>query len=242
MQTSIYKKLLSALVIIAAVLPFSSSADATSKPAQFGDALNQLTTKVNLPDTFSGGFTTIAVYCQTDVTASGALSNTLCFENTNVANLASQTLNALEGASFIPAEINSQPVAVRMQFRVVYSRSGDQPDIVMLPNLGTLQTQYGVGYFAPQELLAPSGWFQKYAANSWATGKAFFDDGRLTRVIGTVKTNGSVDSVSTLDARGRGKRDADFIEKTLKNTQFVPGVVDGKTTEMHYVAVLNYAK
>jgi hypothetical protein len=241
MQTTFYKKLFSALMVIAAVMPFSSSAN-TYKPAQFGDAVNQLTSKVNLPDSFGGGFTTIAVYCQTDVAVSGALSDTLCYEKTAIANLKQQTLDALDGVSFIPAQIDNQAVAVRMQFRVVYSRSGDQPDILMLPNLGTLQTQHGYDYFAPQERLDQKSWHEKYADNPWAQGKPFFNDGQLTRVIGTVKINGDVASVSTLEARGRGKRDADFIETALKQTRFIPGVVNNQVTEMHYVAVLNYSK
>ena len=241
MQTTLYKKMLSALTIIAAVLPFSSSAE-TYTPAQFGDAINQLTTKVNLPDAFEGGFTTIAVYCQTDVAVTGLISNTLCYQDNDVADLRQQTLAALERASFIPAQVASQTVPVRVQFRVVYSRSGDQPAILMLPNLGTLQAQHGYDYVAPQERLDQQDWFSKYSENSWAQGKAFFNKGRLTRVIGTVKTNGDVASVSTLDARGKGKRDADVIETALKQTKFIPGIVNDQVTEMHYVAVLNYAK
>ena len=241
MHSTLYKKILSALVIIAAVLPFSSSAE-VYQPAQFGDAINQLTSKVNLPDAFEGGFTTIAVYCQTDVAATGMTSNTLCYQNNNIADLRQQTIAALAGAAFTPARIDNQAVPVRVQFRVVYSRSGDQPDILLLPNLGTLQSQYGHDYFAPQERLDQKDWFAKYSENTWAQGKPFFDEGTLTRVIGTVKVTGDVASVSTLDARGKGKRDANVIETALKQTRFIPGVVNNQITEMHYVAVLNYAE
>lgn len=242
MQITIYKNLTRLLIALSAAFSFSSSADTSYIPAQFGNALNQLTAKVNLPEAFAGGHTTIAVYCQSDIAASGILSNTLCYENTGTANLEAQTLNALENAAFIPAQVDNQAVPVRMQYRVIYSRTGDQPAIVMLPNLGTLQGQHGYEYVAPQERLDEPSWFQKYSANHWARGKPFFNDGRLTRVIGTVKTDGTVASVSTLDAQGRGKRDADFIESALKQAQFIPGVVNGVITEMHYVAVLNYAR
>ena len=237
--TKIYKKLFGSLLIVAASLPFMSNAD-TTQPAQFGDAINQLSSKVTLPDVFQGGFKTVAVYCQTDVAATGLTGGTLCYEQSDVADLKQQTLNALEGVSFIPAEVNGQAVPVRVQFRVVYSRTGDQPDIMLLPNLGTLQSQYGHDYFAPQERLDQKDWYSKYAANSWAKGKPFFNAGDLTRVIGTVKVDGEIASVSALDARGRSKRDAGVIETALKQTKFIPGVVDNKITEMHYVAVLNY--
>jgi hypothetical protein len=241
MQTNPYKKLLSALVTIAAILPFSSVAE-TYQPARFGDAVTHLSSQINLPDAFEGEPATVAVNCQTDVGTTGNLSNTLCYQSKKIANLKQQTLDALEDASFIPAQVNGQAVPVRMQFRVVYSRSGEQPDIVMLPNLGTLQSQHGYDYFAPQERLDSGGWYEKYAENVWADGKPFFDKGNFTRVIGTVKINGDVVSVSTLSARGKGKRDASFIEKVLKEARFIPGIVNNQPTEMHYVAILNYAK
>lgn len=241
MHITYYKKILSALAIIAAVLPFSSSAE-VYRPAQFGDSLNQLTANVSLPDTFEGGFTTLAVYCQADVAETGITSNILCYENNSIADLRQQTINALTGATFIPASVDGTVVPVRMQFRVVYSRTGDQPDIMMLPNLGTLQSQYGHEYFAPQERLDQKDWFTRYAENSWAQGKPFFGEGALTRVIGTVKVNGDVTSVSTLEGRGKGKRDAGFIETALKKSRFIPGLVNNQLTDMHYIAVLNYAQ
>src|SRR5690606_27554168 len=66
--TKIYKKLFGSLLIVVASLPLISSA-ATTQPAQFGDAINELSSKVTLPDVFQGGFKTVAVYCQTDVAA-----------------------------------------------------------------------------------------------------------------------------------------------------------------------------
>lgn len=242
MQTTTYKKLLSSLAFIAlASLPFSSSAEALYKPAQFGGTADQLSDKVTLPEAFKNAAKTVALYCQTDVTVTGLTQNTLCYEATKT-NLKQETLSALDGATFIPAEANGQTVPVRVQFRVVYSSTGDQPKVLLLPNLGTLQSQYGPRYFAPQERLDNKGWYEKYAENSWANAKPFFNGDRLTRVIGTVKTDGSVDSVSALDARGKAKRDADAIGDALKDTRFIPGVVDDKTTEMHYVAVVNYAE
>lgn len=223
-------------------LPVFSSAEVSARPAGFGDALDVLSESVQLPQSFEGGHTTLAVYCQTDVATSGDLSNTHCYQHPKIADLEQQTEKALDKATFKPAEADSKTIPVRMQFRVVYSRSGDQPEIVLLPNLGTLQAQYGVDYFAPQERLDQADWFAQYTKNNWAKGEAFFDDGRLTRVMGVVSTTGEVGQVSTLDARGSGKRDAGFIEEALKQSQFIPGFVKDQPTEMHYVAVLNYAK
>lgn len=241
MQRRPLNNLIKSLVLIGLGLPMLSSAEASAKPARFGDALNVLTAKVTLPIEFEGGHKTLAVYCQTDVQESGQLANTQCYQKPRVANLQQQTMEALAGATFEPATIDGAAIPVRMQFRVVYSRSGDQPDIVLLPNLGTLQNEHGVSYFAPQERLDQTPWYQQYAQNDWAKGQAFFADGRLTRVMGVVSPTGEVAKVDTLDARGSGKRDANFVEGALKQSRFIPGFVADQPTEMHYVAVLHYA-
>ena len=153
MQRRSINNVIKSLVLICVGLPMLSSAEASAKPARFGDALSELTATVTLPAEFEGGHKTLAVYCQTDVSISGDLDNIQCYQHPKIANLEQQTVSALEKSTFEPAEIDGKTVPVRMQFRVVYSRSGDQPDIVLLPNLGTLQNQHGVSYFAPQERL-----------------------------------------------------------------------------------------
>lgn len=239
LKTAVYKKILGSFTLIAVTLSVAN-VHAHYKPADFGDAVEQLASKVSLPAELNDHKLTVAIYCQADIPVSGTLSNPVCFESTGSA-LEQQTVDALREVTFTPAENNGQAVPVRMQFRIIYSRSGDQPDIVMLPNLGTLQTQHGYDYFAPQERLDHSTWYESYSATN-GVGKVFFDKGRLTRVLATVKADGSVESVSTLDARGSGKRDAATIEKTLKASAFIPGFVKGNAVEMHYVAVLNYQK
>lgn len=241
-MTILIKSLVRTFTLFVAGWSLSVSAQSAVNPAQFGDALQQIAAQVNLPSQFEGGHKAIAVYCQTDVLVTGALQSTECYEYTNVADLKQQTLKALQGATFEPATVNGEAVPVRMQFRVVYSPSADQPDVVMLPNLGTLQKEHGVDYFAPQERLDQPTWYESYAKNSWAEGRPFFNEGRLTRVMGSVTTEGKVERVDTLEARGRGKRDAQYIEAALPNSQFIPGFVNDTPTKMHYVAVLNYAQ
>jgi len=239
LKIAVYKKIVSSFTLIAAALS-ATCAHAQYKPAEFGDAVEQLAGIVGLPVDLSNRKSTISVYCQADIPISGALTNSLCFESSG-SFLERQTVKALQEITFIPAENDGRAVPVRMQFRVIYSGSDDQPDIVLLPNLGTLQSQSGYDYFAPQERLYHSTWYESYRATN-GPGKVSFDTGRLTRVLATVKVDGSVESVSTLDARGSARRDAAIVEKTLQASAFIPGFVKGQAVEMHYVAVLNYQK
>ncbi|BFM22145.1 hypothetical protein R50076_31940 [Gilvimarinus japonicus] len=240
MKTLLTNKVLGSLAILAVVLPFSSSASSMYQPAQFGDAVDQVSQKVVIPEQMRQEQRTISVYCQADIAATGVTSNVSCFDKAAYDDLQGQTQRAIEGLSFAPAQVDGTAVPVRMGFRVVYSRNDSQPNVVMLPNLGTLQREYGVSYVAPQERLDQADWYSAYAADGNANGKPFFNEGQLARVVGEVNADGEVSSVKTVEARGRTRRDAKVVEGALKNSRFIPGFVGDDAVNMHYIAVLNY--
>jgi hypothetical protein len=210
-------------------------------PASFGNALETLQSKITLPQTFGEGVQTVAVYCQADVLTTGDVSKVNCYENSSLVSMQGLTQSALSSANFTPASIDGTSVPVRMQFRVVYSLSGTQEKILLLPNLGTLQAKYGVNYIAPQERLDKSDWYLQYSTKNHGDGKLFFaDTTKLTRIMANVKIDGDVESVSTIEAANRRTADANQIESGLKRTAFIPGFVENKPTAMHYIAVVNY--
>ena len=240
MKTLLTNKVLGSLAILAVVLPFSSSASSMYQPAQFGDVVDQVSQKVIIPAEMAADQRTISVYCQADIAASGVASNVSCFDKAAYDDLQGQTQRAIEGLSFSPAQVDGATVPVRMTFRVVYSRNDNQPNVVMLPNLGTLQREYGVSYVAPQERLGGDDWYSAYVADGRTEGKAFFNNGRLARVVGNVSANGEVQGVRTIEASGRARQDAKVVESALKKSSFIPGFVDNKAISMSYIAVLNY--
>lgn len=211
-------------------------------PAKFGDTEATLTKQITLPASFGEGVKTVSVYCQADVLTTGDLNNVTCYENSPQVSMQVSTETALKSATFTPASIDGQKVPVRMQFRVVYSLTGTQAPIVLLPNLGTLQAQYGVNYYAPQERLDKGDWYVQYSSKARGDAKPFFADSKVTRIMANVEASGAVESVNTIEAAARKKADADTIEGALKKTRFIPGFVDNKATSMHYIAVVNYQK
>jgi hypothetical protein len=239
MTSKFVKKIISSIAYIAAIVPLTSLADAYG-PARFGNAESILTQQVTLPSSFGEGVKTVAVYCQVDVMTTGNLNNVSCYENRPLVSMQTLTESALRSATFEPATIDGTAVPVRMQMRVVYSLAGTQAPIVLLPNLGTLQAQYGTHYYAPQERLDKSNWYLEYSAKSRSEGKLFFATGKLTRIMANVEANGGVESVSTLEAANRRKADAEQIEAGLKRTHFIPGFVENQPKAMHYIAVVNY--
>lgn len=238
MKTLLTNKMLGSLAILAVVLPFSSSASSMYQPAQFGDAVNQVAEKVVIPESMATDNRTISVYCQADIATSGVASNVTCFEKAGYDDLQGQTERAIDGLAFSPAKVDGKAVPVRMTFRVVYSRNDTQPNVVMLPNMGTLQREYGVSYFAPQERLDNTDWYSSYADRG--QGRRFFSEGQLARILANVNADGAIENVQTIEARGRARRDARIIENALKDSRFIPGFVGNTPVDMHYIAVVNY--
>ncbi|QEY14540.1 hypothetical protein D0C16_00220 [Cellvibrio sp. KY-GH-1] len=241
MTNIILKKLIRSLAILAAAAPFASYATAYT-PAKFGNAVDTLGKQITLPASFGEGVKTVAVYCQADILTSGTINAVTCYENSPLVSMQNVTESALKSATFEPATIDGKAVPVRMQLRVVYSLGGTQAPIVLLPNLGTLQAQYGTNYYAPQERLDTSDWYANYTTKEHGDGKLFFAEGKTTRVMANIETDGKVETVSTIEAALRKQADAANIESSLKKSRFIPGFVENKPTAMHYIAVVNYQK
>lgn len=241
MTNNILKKMIRSLVMLAAIAPFASYAAAYT-PAKFGTAEETLSKQVTLPTSFGEGVRTVAVYCQADIMTSGNINAVTCYENSPLVSMQKVTESALKSATFTPATIDGNAVPVRMQLRVVYSLGGTQAPIVLLPNLGTLQAQYGTHYYAPQERLDTSDWYANYTTKEHGDGKLFFAEGKMTRVMATVEADGKVETVSTIEAALRKQADATNIENSLKKSKFIPGFVQDTPTAMHYIAVVNYKK
>ncbi|OZY85661.1 hypothetical protein CBP51_00990 [Cellvibrio mixtus] len=241
MTNNILKKMIRSLVMLAAIAPFASYAAAYT-PAKFGNAEETLSKQVTLPTSFGEGVRTVAVYCQADIMTSGNINAVTCYENSPLVSMQKVTESALKSATFTPATIDGNAVPVRMQLRVVYSLGGTQAPIVLLPNLGTLQAQYGTHYYAPQERLDTSDWYANYTTKEHGDGKLFFAEGKMTRVMATIEADGKVETVSTIEAALRKQADATSIENSLKKSKFIPGFVQDTPTAMHYIAVVNYKK
>lgn len=241
MTTKILTKLIRSLAILAAATPLAGYATAYT-PANFGNATQILSQNITLPLSFGEGVKTVAVYCQADVMTTGNIIAVNCYENSPLVSMQKATESALKSATFEPATIDGKAVPVRMQMRVVYSLGGTQAPIVLLPNLGTLQSQFGTHYFAPQERLDTRDWYTHYSTKERGDGKLFFAEGKNTRIMANIESNGKVETVTTIEAALRKQADAANIESALKKSKFIPGFVENKATAMHYIAVVNYAK
>jgi hypothetical protein len=235
------KALIFSLALMTGLAPLTTIAS-TYTPATFGNSIETLARQITLPASLGEKTKTVAVYCQADVLTSGNINAVTCYENNPTVSMQKITESALRSARFEPAKIDGAAVPVRMQLRVIYSVSGTQAPIVLLPNLGTLQEKYGADYYAPQERLDTGDWYAHYAANERADGKLFFAKGKTTRVMADVQVNGTVETVSTLETALRKQGDVNTIESALRKSRFIPGFVANEPKAMQYVAVVSYQK
>lgn len=211
------------------------------QPAGFGaDTLNYLEAAV-APPALNDDVPVAAVYCQADVGADGLTRNVSCYEREGFTQLRDQVEQAMATRQFTAAQVDGEPVPVRMVFRVIYANLDGQPPIMLLPNLGHMQGDFGHQYFAPQERLDDRNWYSLYRKNDWSEGQPFFsDEGELTRVLAWVNDSGRVTSARSLESHSEHRRDANAVEKALEASRFIPGMANGKPEKMRYVAVLHY--
>lgn len=186
----------------------------------------------------SGG--SAVLYCQSDLDALGGIQRTSCFDKDQNDGLVSSAEAVLSKLSFTQAKVNDKAVPVRVSYRIGVNQAKDGYQVVLIPNLGSMQDRYGRDYVAPQERLDVSDWYGRYNKASWVNGQSFLGHGTMSRVAATVNEKGKTELVRTMDDQRAYKRDANIVKNAVKKSRFIPGFVDGRPVPMGYLAVVNY--
>jgi hypothetical protein len=102
------------------------------------------------------------LFCQVVIDAHGKArddQSTHCFGNlANDLTRARDLRGKILKSEFAPAQIDGEPVEVYASFRVSFSPNGKACEISVYPNFGTQQDEFGLDYFAPQEIYTHGGW------------------------------------------------------------------------------------
>lgn len=175
------------------------------------------------------------VYCRADIMIDGKANTVSCFNKTNP-SLAVALESSITDLPFTAATVEEEAVPVRMSFRVVL----EQDSAKLLPNLGTMQADYGLNYFAPQERLDLADWHDAYLKLSWERGRGFLGSGQNSRIAVLVDKQGNAASVRTMKISKRHVRDANIVENALEKSRFIPGTKDGEIVSMAYIVAINY--
>ena len=227
-------------LVLASLLALSFSASAEELPfksAEFSFLGDELLAAVDSSKVSKSGD---VLYCRADISVEGKAERTNCYGKTSSVELVVDTEQALHDVAFSPAEVEGERVPVRMSFRVAYTPIEDAIIVSLIPNLGTMQSQYGRNYIAPQERLDVSDWYERYTESSWVEGKEFLGDGDMSRVAATIDHRGKPSRMHTLSAKRAHERDADIVKRTLKSSRFIPGVANGRVVPMDYMVAVHY--
>ena len=209
-------------------------------PANFGFTGDQLVAKIDRSSLGKTDVSLAVAYCQSDIDRAGTAQRIGCYDSSAIQGLSLATERAIKSLSFTPAQVAREAVPVRMRFRIAYLISEQRISAELIPNLGSMQAQYGRDYIAPQERLDVSDWYARYSRHSLINGDDFMGAGDIAQVVATVKPDGSPEVVRALKTDPAYKRDANIVKNFLKRSRFIPGFVKGKPVPMGYMAIVNY--
>lgn len=230
------QKLSFASILVALPL-LSNAGNLPFKSADFAFEGQDLLAELNAENVSTSGD---VLYCRADIGLQGQAERANCYAKTASAKLVIDTEQALQKMPFAAAEVEGNAVSVRMSFRVAFSPVDDATIVSLIPNLGTMQAQYGRDYIAPQERLDVSDWYERYSDNSWVGGQEFLGEGDMSRVSAVVDQHGKPGRMQTVAAKRAHKRDANIVKNTLKYSRFIPGTVNGKVVPMEYMVAVHY--
>jgi hypothetical protein len=117
------------------------------------------------------------LFCQVVVDERGDARNdtsTHCFGGLTDLDRARNLRAKILRSEFEPAKIDGEAVEVYASFRVVFGPKDDTCEITVLPNLGTEQDEFGLEYFAPQEIYTDGGWWSRIpkSQTNWRTSRS----------------------------------------------------------------------
>jgi hypothetical protein len=226
--------------LMGAVFSFSAFAAAESVPFKSADFDFEARDILDLVPEEKVSANGDVMYCRADLSAAGEVERSSCFAKDSAIELVVETEQALKQLNFTAAEIDGEAIPVRMSFRVAYTPLSNATHVSLIPNLGTMQAQFGRDYVAPQQRLDVSDWYQSYSQHSYVGGQEFLGNGDMARVATTVSKVGKPTALKTVDAKRAHIRDADIVKRTLRDSRFIPGSVNGKVVPMEYVVAVHY--
>ncbi len=224
----------------------SSNLAAEYEPADPEAGRLKLSKMIEKPDGAHWDNGTATVNCQVLVSRRGRADGLKCglyqpFEGGKADRLVAATYNGLRRARFRPARIDGQAVDVVMSVRVLVRCIGRRCKISSYPNLGLFEDKYGIGYYAPQEIVTDkTTWYEHLLADEVCRSggelkEACVDKG-IFRLNLYVDVDGKGDPTLVRHTRNPITADADSImevaEQKVGDVRFIPGQVSETATPM----------
>lgn len=216
-------RLIASIALLVVSVPgYAEVSPAIFSPATFGnpEAENAITKFLEFPQ-FQGDVTA-KMACAVIAVHNGKLKDNACFlENEFDRPFAEAMFKASKKARLVPATIDEREKTVYFQYRVEFTKKGEDHTVRFLPNPGVNENieEYGNGHFAAQRLVGRERW-QK----SCPQRKRY-----LVYVRAHVNAQGQVSNISLSHGGGIVPPVAcqNAIFENVAESGFIPAFADG---------------
>ena len=231
-------------VVIGALLlnPISAlGAETEMVPAKFAEGEASVTNRfmVKVSDEFKDEDINIKIYCQTLIDSDGMASNTHCIQPEEHASFGEATRTAINGAEFMPARIDGEPVSVLMNLMALVRCKGIAIcEAFLLPNHGHNMSEFGLAYSAPQPVLNEQVWYKRFEDKlEWSSGINTSEEvGGIKFMVSVIVEVSGESSYGQVELVESGRREyAYWATRTafsLNDGNFIPGRYLGQPTDM----------
>ena len=145
--------------ILVIIVFFSNILLASSQSATFFHSEDSLLSKLIFPKI--KGNTTTFISCSGVIKKNKKIENVICYKNQAGDEIYIQEIyRVIKKSRFTPAQINKKPVAVFIQFRILFKQTDDESKIKIFSNSGYEEnvSAYGMNYIGAQRLIGKEKW------------------------------------------------------------------------------------
>lgn len=166
-----------------------------------------------------------AIKCEGEIGESGRFLANACFNGDK--KFQRPILKASETATAIPARINGEPRSVYMLYTVIYRKSGESEQVMVIPNHSANLQAYGLAYVSPQRLV-----HKRYEYNLNCPSRPFYH-----LVSAQIDTDGKISDIQLSKKDKKCPSCRRCVERIAAMSSYIPGFVTSGPVAMRYEEV-----
>lgn len=166
-----------------------------------------------------------AIKCEGEIGASGKFLASACFNGDK--KFQQPILKASETATAIPARIDGEPRSVYMLYTVIFRKSGESEQVMVIPNHSANMKEHGLAYVSPQRLV-----HKRYEYNLNCPSRPFYH-----LVSATIDSEGKISDIQLSKKDKRCPSCRRCVERIASMSSYIPGFVASGPTTMRYEEV-----
>jgi hypothetical protein len=166
-----------------------------------------------------------AIKCEAEIGEGGKILASACFNGDK--KFQRVILKASETATAIPARINDEPRSVYMLYTVIFRKSGESEQVMVIPNHSANMKEHGLAYVSPQRLV-----HKRYEYNLNCPSRPFYH-----LVSAQIDTDGKISDISLSEKDKKCPSCRRCVEKIASMSNYIPGFVKSGPTAMRYEEV-----